>query len=138
MSFERPEYVKGIRVDGRLGLFIGVSEEFVTAAMAISEDSDCHNKHGAVIARKHRALAVAANKKKTHPAVPRQKSYHAEAVALLRLKNGEAEGATLYSFRNGLQKKSRPCSDCLLMARLHGIRFIVYTEMTGRVVVEKL
>ena len=115
-----------------------VRPEFVTAALSMAEDSLCPVKHATLVVRGRRVLAAATNKLKTHPAYPRQKSYHAEAVALMRC-NGDARGAVLYSFRNGLGKKSRPCKPCMTMVKERGIRLIVYSDWpTKQVLMEKV
>lgn len=96
-------------------------------ALRIAEDSDCTDKHGAVIMRSGTILAVAANRLIGNPTSVRYKksTCHAEQRALLRLGPG-CKGATLYSARLHKNPQSGPCSMCYQLCREAGIQSIVY------------
>ncbi len=104
------------------------NQAFVLIAQQMAKDSQCRKKHCAIIAKGQKVLSVAVNIQKTHPAgyFLGQRSYHAEARAILRA-GVNLRGATLYSLRDKDAVSSRPCSHCLDMIMKSGIRNIVYT-----------
>jgi len=122
-----------------------VYHELVVFARQMARDSLCNKRHAALVVKGTRVLGAATNMKKTHIREFRRghvkykkidrprvigfdvipKSYHAEKTALMRA-NGNVKGAVLYSFRDGEFKRSRPCKDCIRVAKEHGIRYIIY------------
>ena len=108
--------------------------EFVTATIEMAKASTCSKRHAALVVRGNRVIGAGINIMKTHPGTGRRASYHAEFSALRRLKRDPskplempAKGAILYSFRNGFDKRSRPCSDCIQLAKEKGIKMIVFS-----------
>lgn len=104
-------------------------------AMRVAETSELSQKHGAIIVKSGRVLAVGVNKwrnrelfrasiKTYNPDL----TYHAEIDALNRF--ADVKGATIYIARigkNGESKYSRPCHRCLQALQKSGIKKIVYT-----------
>ncbi len=121
--------------------------ELVVFARQMARDSTCNKKHAALVVKGRRVLGAATNTKKTHVREFRSgrvkdkkmdrprvagfdvipKSYHAEKTALMRA-SGNTKGAVLYSFRDEPFKQSKPCKDCVRMAKAYGIRLIVYDD----------
>lgn len=108
-------------------------------AARIAETSELSQKHGAVIVKSGRVVAVGVNKWRNKALIniaPDQTgqyyphlSYHAETDALSRLQNN-AEGAIIYVARvnqNGEQKFSRPCDNCYEALKDAGVKKIIYT-----------
>ncbi len=97
-------------------------------ALRIAEDSDCNDKHGAVIMRGGAVLAIASNRFIGNPTSARwlKKTVHAEQRAILRL-GKQCAGATLYSARlHGYNHQSAPCGMCHFLLVEAGIASIVY------------
>lgn len=96
-------------------------------ALRIAEESDCTDKHGAVIMRSGTILAVAANRFIGNPISARylKKTIHSEQRAILRLGPG-CKGSILYTARLHRNKQSGPCSMCYQLIREAGIQSIVY------------
>lgn len=91
-------------------------------ALRVSLESSVGHRHGAVVVRGGCVLATASN------SVSGEHSTHAEVAALRQVK--DASGCILYvarTNRQGLPRYSRPCEQCLRLARTLGVRLTIYT-----------
>ena len=93
-----------------------------------------NQKHGAVVVKSGRVMAVGINKWRNHPSIIEQSkvkhecSVHAEVDAISRVNN--ARGATIYVARvnnSGEPLLSRPCDNCYTAILDAGISKIIYT-----------
>jgi deoxycytidylate deaminase len=109
-------------------------KSLLSMALKIAETSDMPQKHGAIIVKSGRVLALGVNKwrnkdlRKTQNGYNPNLTYHAEVDALNRF--ADVRGATIYIARlgkNGEPRFSRPCSRCLEALQDAGIKKIVYT-----------
>jgi deoxycytidylate deaminase len=109
-------------------------KQFLSLASKLAESSELPQKHGAVIVKSGRVLAVGVNRWRnkniqvTEPEYNPNLTYHAEVDALHRF--ADVTGATIYIARvgkNNEPKFSRPCSRCLVALKEAGIKKIVYT-----------
>lgn len=105
---------------------------FLDLAVKVSETSDVNQKHGAVLVKNGRVLALGVNKWRNRDL--RQDNYqpvlttHAEIDALARV--ADASGAILYIARTsekGINQFSRPCFRCMKTIADKGIKRVVYT-----------
>lgn len=96
-----------------------------------------HNdfKHGAVIIKKNRVLAVGYNQNKTHTrSLHSHRHIHAEMAAAFKLSLKALENATIYVWRahhDGSNAMSRPCPSCLKILTQVGIKRMVYSTNQG-------
>lgn len=103
--------------------------------MKVAELSTCRQRHGAVVVKGGRVLALGLNSMRNDPksAEPCETkleylSEHAELAALRRVKN--PEGITLYVSRisrDGKPALSRPCQNCAEALRLAKVKAVCYT-----------
>lgn len=109
-------------------------KSFLNLARKVAETSNMKKRHGAVIVRSGRVLAVGVNKFRNHPKqtlahrIKEDCSTHAEVDALNRC---DPRGATLYVARinnNGEDRMSRPCTNCAQAIELAGIKKIVWSN----------
>lgn len=110
-------------------------KSMLSLATKMAGSSELAQKHGAVIVKNGRVLALGANKQKnadinTPDAVkiPEYFTVHAEMDAINRCAN--PKGATIYIARinkNGEERFSRPCDNCAEAIRKAGIRTVIYT-----------
>ena len=98
---------------------------------------------GSCIIKKHSVISTGCNQNKSHPI---QNKYnhelkfkkhkdclHAEIDALIKASK-EANGATMYIFRRGLDniyRNCKPCPACMKMIKDYGIKRVVYTIENG-------
>ena len=98
---------------------------------------------GSCIIKKHSIISTGCNQNKSHPI---QNKYnhelkfkkhkdclHAEIDALIKASK-EANGATMYIFRRGLDniyRNCKPCPACMKMIKDYGIKRVVYTIENG-------
>ncbi len=112
--------------------------KFLDLAMKLASVSSCTQKHGAVVVRGGRVLALGVNKDRNDPTVIADKagsdargtifSVHAEVDALSRVK--DARGAIVYvarQARTGREALSRPCDNCAITLQAAGVKSICYT-----------
>lgn len=114
-------------------------KSMLALATKMAATSDLAQKHGAVIVKNGRVLALGINKQKNADIntpyavnVPEYFTVHAEADAINRCAN--TEGATIYIARinkNGEERFSRPCDNCAETIRKAGIRTVIYTLTEG-------
>lgn len=100
----------------------------------MAELSTCNQKHGAIIIKGGRTLAVGINRTRNHPDhVPdpkTQAAVHAEVAAIRACGDTNLKGATLYVARvgtKGQQMMSAPCENCQKALKAAGIRKVFYT-----------
>ena len=95
---------------------------------------------GACLMAGSRLLSIGANKWSTHPASDNNdvfcRSLHAEHCALLRRQHYDAPSRmTLYVARkreDGTVGCSKPCANCIALARLAGVRRIWFYDQNGQ------
>jgi deoxycytidylate deaminase len=107
-------------------------QSHLNRAIRIARESTCRQKHGVVIAKGPRVLAVAVNEDRNNPnncTNPKlEASYHAEFKALMQTIN--ANDATLYSARvnnRGEPLYAKPCASCQKIIERAGIRKVIHT-----------
>lgn len=100
--------------------------------MAIASQSTCRQKHGAIIVRGGRVLAVGVNRDRNNPRVlsnPKDNcSIHAEVAAIRS--GGNVAGGIIYVARTNRAGKpllSRPCDSCHDSIHAAGLKRVVYT-----------
>lgn len=96
--------------------------------------SSCNQKHGAIILKGGRTLAVGINRHRNHPDhVPdpkTQAAVHAEVAAIRACGDTDLRGATIYVARvnnHGAQMMSKPCKYCQKALSDAGIKKVFYT-----------
>lgn len=112
-------------------------QSFLDLAFKISALSTCTQKHGAVIVKGGRVMAVGVNKDRNDPGFVVSDnimgkgtvfSVHAEVAALREVK--DPRGSILYvarRSRTGLRAFSRPCDNCTRALIKAGVKSVVYT-----------
>lgn len=96
-------------------------------------------RHGAIIVKSGRVLAVGVNRDTNHPDIVTDPltgaSLHAEVAALKACKKSDLRGATIYVARvgkMGQQAMSKPCVNCqkaLIEAGIDRVYFTIDSEM---------
>lgn len=96
-------------------------------------------RHGAIIVKSGRVLAVGINRDTNHPDIVTDpltgSSIHAEVAALKACKKSDLKGATIYIARvgkMGQQAMSKPCINCqkaLIEAGIDRVYFTINDEM---------
>lgn len=101
--------------------------------MVVASTSTERQQHGAVAAIGPRALAVAVNSSRSHPAnctdPKREAAFHAE-VALLRQLRGDLKSVTVYVARvmkDGSAGLSKPCPNCEAALNAAGVKEVLWT-----------
>jgi len=124
----------GVVVLPTLGGLSKKERAFLDLASKMAETSEVENRHGAVLVKNGRVLALGINKWRNKDLNCGREKYqavlttHAEIDALSRVAN--PEGAVLYIARVGLAGEariSRPCSRCMAVIEKLGIKRIIYT-----------
>ena len=97
-------------------------------ALKVAGESECVDMHGCVLVRKGTVIALATNRKTTHPV---SKNYlkdtlHAEQRAIS--KGVRTEQAKLYSARVHDNPQSAPCIMCLALIVASGISRVIYHD----------
>lgn len=112
---------------------------YLSVARYLAAKSKSRNTHGAVVVKSGRVMGTGFNKDRNHPKVVSPEhiktdcSFHAEELAI-RDAGENLKGARIYVARinrHGDDRDSRPCSKCLSLIRLAGIKKIVYTSEKG-------
>jgi len=111
---------------------------FLNIAIKTAEDSDCSQRHGAVVTSSGRVMSIASNRFRNCPQfvpsdIPDGKgtifSYHAEKRAIDR-----GRGDTIYIARinsSGEPRLSMPCEACMEIIIDAGFRKVVFTTHRG-------
>lgn len=105
-------------------------KDFLRLAAKVAEHSDCSIRHGAVLVKNGRVLALGHNKKRNSSTCNDTKDYtvHAERDCLSHAKH--TKGATLYITRinNGKAIRfSAPCAHCLQLLVKSGVKRVIFT-----------
>lgn len=109
-------------------------KRFLNIAVKVASSSEMKKKHGAVVVKSGRVLAVGVNKFRNHPAQTAKDrirddcSIHAEVDALSRC---EPAGASLYVARvnnSGDIRYSRPCKKCQEYIQTVGIKKVIWSS----------
>ena len=115
------------------GILSKSEKAHLARAVNVAKTSTENNLHGAVIVRGGRVLAVGVNSFRNDPntvSTPkRESSIHAEIAALKAMGN-TAKGATIYVARvnrQGEERMSKPCTNCMDAIVKAGIKKIIYT-----------
>lgn len=94
-------------------------QKWLARAVRVAEQSTCRQRHGAVLVKGNRVLAVAVNRFRNHPSnVSNPKTdatVHAEVAVVSAVGSVEAHGATVYVARvnkAGYPVLSKPCGRC--------------------------
>lgn len=102
--------------------------------MTVAAASTCRQKHGVVLAKGRRVLAVAVNTYRNNPRVvsdpSTQSTYHAEWNAIKQLKDVDLSDVTLYSARVNREGKpmlAKPCKACESLIEMFEIKRVYYT-----------
>lgn len=121
---------------------------FFNLALEISKLSECKAKHGCIITYKSKPLSIAVNISKINCVKTkyrlkhdinaekrrnRQKTTHAETVAMLKIRKNSLRDTTLYSahsLKNGECGNSYPCDACMQTILFHNIKYIVFWNET--------
>ena len=114
--------------------------EVALAASLLSDAPRCGLRLGASLFHGSRLLSVGCNRWHTHPASHNTKEFdrtlHAEAVALLRRQHYSVpRRLTLFVARkheDGSLGCSKPCANCMALARLAGVRRIWFYNAMGK------
>ena len=104
-------------------------KKFLLLAMRMAENSECPFRHGSVLVKNGRVLAVGFNKAKNSSTTEKHQSVHAEEDVIRKSKIS-VEGATLYVARinrNGEPMLSMPCADCMAVLEAQRIKVVYYT-----------
>jgi deoxycytidylate deaminase len=109
------------------------------AASLLSDAPRCGLRLGAALYSGSRLLSVGANRWHSHPASDNNdvfcRSLHAEHCALVRRQHYDAPSRmTLYVARrreNGTLGCSKPCANCMALARLAGVRRVWFYDALG-------
>lgn len=120
---------------------------FFKTAEAISKLSDHKQKIGCVIVNKHRIISSGYNSKtkrhKIQAVIDKERfgcdcdgKIHSETTALLPLIKSKVDlsRASIYVFRahkDGTIAMARPCSGCMKLIKMYGIKNIYYTSPDG-------
>ena len=92
---------------------------------------------GAAIMASGRVIAVGANYSRTHPWSVKPNynlNLHAEQCALIRRKHYDLKGDSIFVYREtqeGLPSISKPCSICLNLIKLSGIKKVRFIDENG-------
>lgn len=111
-----------------------MQQAHLNRALKIASQSTCRKKHGVVVAKGRRVLAVAVNSYRNSPRLigleQDQRSYHAEINALKQLDSSDLSKCTLYSVRvsaSGEAVMAKPCPPCMLAIKEAGIKEIIWS-----------
>lgn len=103
-------------------------------AVEIAKQSTCKQKHGAIIYKGGRVLAVGVNSTRNqHPTMEIDAAaytYHAEKAVMRAAGKDSVKDATLYIARVNRRGKpvfSGPCTECMMSILPSGIKRVVFT-----------
>lgn len=112
------------------------NKRYLDKALTVSALSDCKFKHGAVIVKSGRTIAVGINYDVNDPfflddeVAVEHAAVHAEVAALNACKKTDLKGAVIYVARRnrkGDPMMSRPCERCQKAIKARGIKKVFYT-----------
>lgn len=95
--------------------------------LKIARDSDCSDRHGSLVVKGRRIIAVATNRLVTHPISEKwlKSTVHAEQRALIRA-GSKAKRATIYCARDHANLISMPCTMCFSLLQEAGVSRVVF------------
>lgn len=103
-------------------------------AIEVSKQSTCRQKHGVVIARGAKVIAVAVNTDRNNPSQcsnpKHEASFHAEVNAIKQIKSSDLSNAVLYSARtnnDGEPMNAKPCLRCQAVIEFLNIKKVIHT-----------
>ena len=107
-------------------------------ALGLSYNSECKQRHGALIYKSNSLISSGINSSRVHNAYlkgynEKPATFHAEERAIRNaqaLVGGDLSGMVIYvarSFKNGEPAFSAPCSKCQKLIVEAGIKKVVYT-----------
>jgi deoxycytidylate deaminase len=104
--------------------------KYMTKALQLAAKSKCRHRHGCVVAKDGRIIAMATNKKIGDPSTAWRVSHiHAEFGAIIAA-GSRATGAHVYIARVGADGEpapSKPCKKCESMLVRAGVAKVVWT-----------
>jgi len=116
-------------------------KKYLDLAMRVSNQSECHQRHGAVLVKGANVINVACNKNKFSSFAarfrkedPHHARVHAELGAILNIARTHTEGATVYVVRINKEqyyKLSKPCTMCEAALRWVGVKKVIYSTCKG-------
>lgn len=104
-----------------------------------ASQSECHQRHGAIVVKSGRVISTSCNKNNNNPAhfcddlFNEHRKYistHAEVAALKGVSPDQAKGAVVYVgrlLRSGEPGLSKPCPECTKVLNEMGVKKVVYT-----------
>ena len=104
-----------------------------------ASQSECHQRHGAIVVKSGRVISTSCNKNNNNPAHfcddlfndhRKYISTHAEVAALKGVSPDQAKGAVVYVgrlLRSGEPGLSKPCPECTKVLNDMGVKKVVYT-----------
>lgn len=111
-------------------------QRFLDKACVLADNSDCHFRHGAILRKSGKTLAVGINYDVNDPAyleddvAATHASVHAEIAALNACKKANVVGSTIYVARiskAGEPAMSKPCENCAKALKEAGVKKVFYT-----------
>lgn len=111
-------------------------------AIKVASSSTCRQKHGAVITKGGRVLSVGINSYRNYPTTvlgggsADAFSTHAEVAAIKAARKSDLKGATLWVARVSSlgARLSAPCQSCMDVIMSSGVKRVVFTTNTSRIV----
>lgn len=100
-----------------------------SVALQTASESTYSHKHGCIITKHGRIIALATNREVTHPHSHKhlKTTIHAEQRAIIKAQCS-LRGAVLYSARVGGNEVSKPCAMCAALLSEAGISAICYYD----------
>lgn len=111
-------------------------QKYLGQAIDLAKMSECNYKHGAVLRKSGKTIAVGVNYGVNDPAyltdevAAEHAAVHAEVAALNSARKIDLTGATIYVARvikNGEPRMSKPCERCQKALKARGVRKVFYT-----------
>lgn len=111
-------------------------KHYLNQAIELAKMSDCNYKHGSVVRKSGRTIAVGINHNVNDPSkldeetAKKHAAVHAEVAALNACRKVDLTGATVFVARVNNQHEpmmSKPCARCQEALRERGVKKVVYT-----------
>lgn len=125
-------------MSGAIGRVSKRDEARLNRAIGLSYNSECKQKHGAILYKSNRLIATGINSSRVHNAyiksyTEKPATFHAEERVIRNaqaLVGNDLSGMVLYvarSYKNGQPAMSKPCDACASLIVQAGIKKVVYT-----------
>lgn len=110
--------------------------KYLDQAIELAQISDCKYRHGAIIRKSGKTIAVGVNYTVNDPAyldddvAVEHTAVHAEVAALNSCRKVDLQGATIYVARVSARNEprmSKPCERCQKALKERGVRKVFYT-----------